>query len=216
MTRREPLVVGTGNGAGSTGWLVERENLRRSAVYEGDLVNYALFQGSVEIFRWLMEEKGWELNVNTGWWVGLGGSVKVLEYIKGRGYEFDEGACEGAAMGGCLQALKFLRGLDPPCPWDEMTCWEAAWEGHLDVLKWLRDHDPPCPWGVGTCKGAAKGGYLEILKWARSQDPPCPWMRHICQEEARKSGHQHVVDWIDQREDESDVYFSDLEYSGSD
>jgi len=35
----------------------------------------------------------------------------------------------------------------------------------------------------------------------------------MCQEVARKSGHQHVIDWIDQREDESDVEFSDLEYS---
>ena len=35
----------------------------KGAVYEGDLVNYAAFQGSVEILRWLMEEKGWELNI---------------------------------------------------------------------------------------------------------------------------------------------------------
>ena len=241
------------------------------AVYEGDLVNYAAFQGSVEILRWLVEEKGWELNWATGVQAGVGGSVEVLEYLVDWGYEFDEGACHGAARGGHLEALKHLRGLDspcpwnsetcllaarggnldvlkyvrrqdPPCPWDEFTCWEAAWEGHLDVLKWLRSQDPPCPWGEGTCaaaaeggqldvlkflrgqdppcpwdegtcEGAAEGGHLEVLKWIRSEDPPCPWMRHMCQEVARKSGHQHVIDWIDQREDESDVEFSDLEYS---
>ena len=41
-------------------------------------------------------------------------------------------------------------------------------------------------------------------------------MRHMCQEEARKSGHQHVIDWIDQREDESDVEFSDFDEEYSD
>ena len=55
----------------------------KGAVYEGDLVNYAAFQGSVEILRWLMEEKGWELNRDTDWWGGSGGSVEILEYLEG-------------------------------------------------------------------------------------------------------------------------------------
>ena len=237
-------------------------------VYEGVLLNYAAFQGSVEILRWLMEEKGCKLNKNTGWYAGVSGSVEVLEHMRGRGYKFTKAACEGAAMGGCLEALKFLRGLDPPCPWDEETCDWAAQGGHLDVLKWLRSQDPPCPWdeemicggpaGVGhldvlkwlrsqdppcpwdewtctcaalggnldvlkwlrsqdppcpwdkvTCSEAAKGGHLEVLKWLRDQDPPCPWSRSKCREEASKYGHQHIVDWIDQQEDESEVEFSD-------
>ena len=45
----------------------------KGAVYEGNLLNYAAFQGSVEILRWLMEEKGWELNEHTGKWAGMGG-----------------------------------------------------------------------------------------------------------------------------------------------
>ena len=40
----------------------------KGAVYEGDLVNFAAFQGSVEILRWLMEEKGCEPNEYTGPW----------------------------------------------------------------------------------------------------------------------------------------------------
>ena len=72
-------------------------------MYEGDLMNYAAFQGSVEILRWLIEEKGWELNKYTVWWAGLGGSVEVLEFlVVERGYVFDERACRGAATGGCL------------------------------------------------------------------------------------------------------------------
>ena len=145
------------------------------AVYEGDLLNYAALQGSAEVLRWLMEEKDWELNEDTGWWAGMGGSVEVLEHLLERGYEFDMMACSGAARGGCLEALKFLRGLDPPCPWNK-----------------------------GTCAYAVQGGHLDVLKWARSQDPPCPWERDDCRERARRYGHLHIVRWIDQQEDESD------------
>ena len=216
-------------------------------MYGGDLVNYAAFQG-IEILRWLMEEKGCKLNGNTGEWAGFGGSVEVLEYLLGKGYEFDEGACRGAARTGQLEALKFLRGLsprcpwnwwacfraaqgghlevlkwarsqDPPCPWDEGTCFEAAREGQLEALKWSRAQDPPCPWDSTPCTGAAEEGHLEVLKWSRSQDPPCPWSRLVCREEASLNGHQHVVDWIDQRGGESDDEeyreFSDISFSDS-
>ena len=236
------------------------KNVHR-AVSEGNLVNYAAFQGSVEILRWLMEEKGWEPNPEE-WYAGAGGSVEVLAYLIGRGNKFGLEACDGAAMGGRLEALKFLGGLDPPCPWDEEICAQAAggghlevlkflraqnppcpwdertcswaaqgghldvlewarseeppypWDeatcaraalgGHLDVLKWARSQDPPCPWDEMTCSEAATGGHLDVLKWARSQDPPGPWSRSACREEASFDGHQHIVDWIDQQEDESD------------
>ena len=128
----------------------------KGAVYKGNLMNYAAFQGSVEILGWLMEEKGWEPNQLTGEWAGMGGSVEVLEYVRGTGYEFYESACQGAARGGSLEALKFLRG----------------------------------------------------------QDPPCPWIRSDCRAAAELSDHQHVIDWIDQQEDESDVEyreFSDID-----
>ncbi|WZN63647.1 putative ankyrin repeat protein [Chloropicon roscoffensis] len=230
----------------------------KGAVYESDLLNYAALQASVEILRWLVEEKGWEMNrrtgngrgrpklagrgVDTGEWAGRGGSMEVLEYMRGKGYEFDAGVCAWAARGGCLEALKFLRGLDPPCPWDEDacafaaqgghldvlkwlrgqdppcpwyggTCAYAASEGHLEVLKWLRDQDPPCPWNWRTCGWAAEGGHLDVLKWARSEDPPCPWRRSGCRATASRRGYQHIIDWIDQREDESDVEYSDTDRS---
>ena len=123
----------------------------KGAVYEGNLLHYAAFQGSVEILRWLMEEKGWKLNYETGSWAGMGGSVEILEHLGGKGYEFDEGACSGAAS-----------------------------EGHLEALKWLR-----------------------------AQNPPCPWSRSECRNIAFQFGHRHVIDWIDQQEDESDVELSD-------
>ncbi|WZN65065.1 hypothetical protein HKI87_11g66220 [Chloropicon roscoffensis] len=211
----------------------------KGVVYEGNLVNYAAFQGSVEILRWLIKEKGWKLNRDTGWWAATGGSTEVLEYLRERGYHFFESICAGAAKEGHLEALKFLRGLDPPCPWDEWTCADAARAGHLEVLKWARSQDPPCPWDMRTCSRAAEGGHLDVLKWARAQDPPCPWDEWTCSR-AAEGGHlevlkwlraqnppcpwsrrdcidatyhitfqQHVIDWIDQQEDGSDVEYSD-------
>ena len=177
----------------------------KGALYEGVLLNYAAFQGSVEILGWLVEEKGWKLNVDTGLWAGRGGSVEVLKYLGGgRGYEFGRPACVGAAEGGRLEALKFLRGLDPPCPWD-WTCTYAARQGQLDIVKWLRSQEPPCPWGEATSLFAAENGRLEVLKWLRAQNPPCPWRRSACREEAWENDHQHIVKGIDQQEEESDL-----------
>ena len=155
----------------------------KGAVYECDLIHYAAFQGSVEILRWLMEEKGWEQNdeheadheAERVFWAARGGSIEVLEYLMEWGYEFDEDTCTGAAREGQLEALKFLKGLDPPCPW-----------------------------GRSTSPYAAYGGHLDVLKWARSEDPPCPWSRAKCIAEAMRNGHLHIVTWIDQQEGESD------------
>ena len=160
-------------GYGNMDWESKRV---KGAVYEGNLLNYAAFHGSVEILRWLHEEKGWKLelentNNDTGEWAGMGGSIEVLEYFRERGYEFNEAACGGAAGGGHLKALKWLRGLDPPCPWNEDACDQAAAGGHLEVLKWLRLSDSePCPWSKSWCGGIAK-----------------------------RYGHQHVFDWIDRQ-----------------
>ncbi|WZN66382.1 putative ankyrin repeat protein [Chloropicon roscoffensis] len=150
------------------------------AVYEGDLVNYAIVQGSVEILRWLVEEKGYKLNQRVDELAGQGGSIEVLEYLVKKGYKFIGKACEWAARGGHLESLKYLRGLDPPCPWDELACCYAAGGGQLEALKWLRD-----------------------------QDPPCPWSRRDCRADASHNDHQHIVKWINQREDETDVEYSD-------
>ena len=124
-----------------------------------------------------MEEKEWELNLGTSYWAGRAGSIDVLEYLWEEGYDFDCEECAGAAQEGRLEALKFLRGV----------------------------MGPPCPWDGEICAAAAEGGHLEVLKWARSEDPPCPWSRRWCRWDASENDHQHIVTWIDQQEDESDV-----------
>ena len=128
------------------------KNVHR-AVSEGNLVNYAAFQGSVEILRWLMEEKGWEPNFYTGRWAGMGGSIEVLKYLRGRGYKFDRWACDAAAGGGCLEALKYLRGLDPPCLWSKSGCiTEAMWFDHEHIIDWVYQQDD---WSDEECRDFA-------------------------------------------------------------
>ncbi|WZN58710.1 hypothetical protein HKI87_01g02340 [Chloropicon roscoffensis] len=180
------------------------------AVYEGNLVSYAAFQGNVEILKWMMEEKGWEPTMRTHFWAGRGGSIEVFVYLKFMGYGLNKSVCFGAAEGGNVEALKFLRGLDPPCPWGFEICTTAASNGHLEVLKWARAQDPPCPWTEWACNAAAREGHLEVLKWLRAQNPPCPWSRYRCKRArstffamcgASECDYQHINDWIDQQED---------------
>ena len=99
---------------------------------------------------------------------------------------------------GCLESVKILRALHPPCEWNWDTCRNAAEGGHLHVLQWLRSQDPPCPWDVDTCWGAAQGGHLHVLQWARSQDPPCPWDERTCRyaAEGRIRGMWDADVWI--------------------
>ena len=88
----------------------------KGAVYEGDLVNCAAFQGSVEILMWLVEEKGWELNYETDCYAGMGGSVEVLEYVRGTGYKFYESACQGGSQGRVLGSFEVFERSGPALP----------------------------------------------------------------------------------------------------
>ena len=96
------------------------EDRKKGAVYDGHMLNYAVFQGSVEILKWMEKKYKWEPepdewvewyvgNEETGFWAGWSGSVKVLEYLSEMGYLFDSTAFDGADRGGCLEAVKFLR-----------------------------------------------------------------------------------------------------------
>ena len=98
-----------------------------------------------------------------------------------------------AAGEGNLHALKWLRSLDPPCPWHVGTCWSAARGGHLDCLRFARE-EGGCEWDEDTCAEAAGAGNLDILKWARTRVPPCPWDEWTPWR-AAKAGHLGVLRW---------------------
>ena len=131
------------------------------------------------------------------------------------------GACDGAAAGGHLELLKYLR--EKGCGWSKNTFICAARGAHLHVLKWLREcecpldidrmsypaarsgdletlqwvHDNGCPLNERMCAAAAKGGHLEILKWLRENG--CPWDKNTCRE-AAMHGHLEVLKWARENE----------------
>ena len=82
---------------------------------------------------------------------------------------FDSYTCEGAARGGHIHVLKYLK--SEGVPFDEEICWDAAWGGHLAVLKWLVDEG--CPWNIKECYECAKSKdpNSDMCKWIKAFIP---------------------------------------------
>lgn len=99
--------------------------------------------------------------------------------------------CNYCAEAGNLEALKYLRGRSPPCPWSEGTCAAAARGGHLVTLMWMRRQDPPCPWSERTSRLAVEYQQLIVLHWLLNQSPPCP-MDNFTTECAHRIAHDDM------------------------
>ena len=54
-----------------------------------------------------------------------------------------DAACRGAARGGQLEALKWLRAQLPPAPWTENVLKDAMGRGHLHILEWAAEQGCP-------------------------------------------------------------------------
>jgi hypothetical protein len=86
---------------------------------------------------------------------------------------WDEWTCSEAARHGHVEFLQYA--LANECPRDELQmCRGAAFGGNLEVLRWLREEwegrdddwqTPACPWSSITCQQAAKGGHLNVFLW---------------------------------------------------
>ena len=81
------------------------------------------------------------------------------------------------------------------CPWDENTSAYTAKAGQFEALKWMRGQQPPCPWDSRTCSYLAEGGHLDVLQWAREQVPPCPWDFDDIWRLSVQGGHSKVCAW---------------------
>lgn len=158
------------------------------------------------------------------------GKLEILQWLHSTEKTiFDEQSslCGSAVDCNDLSVLKWLRSLDPPCPWNEDVCREAA-ACNFPALEWLRTQDPPCPWNSGVyeacivndrfdhvewihrqyppcpldesvCKAAACYGTVQTLEWLRSRDPPCPWNLSECWVEAASNGNFSAVKWLRDR-----------------
>ena len=104
-------------------------------------------------------------------------TVSLLKWLVARKCPLYASDFEAAALGGDMDAVKWLREHKCPwdgCKWDEATqksepynaCYGATEGGHMRILKWLRKEG--CPWDEGTCAHAARGvlGRVEVAAQA--------------------------------------------------
>ena len=143
--------------------------------------------GHLKVLQWA-RENGCEWNEETCRAAAAGGHLEVLQWARENGCEWDRFTCAGAARGGHLEVLRWAR--ENGCGWDRNTCASAARGGQLEVLRWARENG--CGWDWNTCAEAARGGYLEVLRWARENG--CEWNEETCAS-AAEGGHLEVLRW---------------------
>ena len=86
--------------------------------------------------------------------------MEVLKWLRSEGCPWDKYVCRGAARGGHLEILKWLRSQDPPCPWHKIVCDIAAVRNHLDVLQWAIDNGCPYVVNMGTRPALQSLGFI--------------------------------------------------------
>ena len=121
-----------------------------------------------------------------------GGHLELLKFLKSSGCELKDHIHDSATIGGHLEVIKWLsKNGCPRSLHTSSTCFNAAKYGHLEVLKWARENG--CQWDRYTCHVAARNGFLEVLKWARKNG--CPWDEITCVS-AIHGGHLDLLKWI--------------------
>jgi hypothetical protein len=135
---------------------------------------------------------------------------------------FTYSTCEGAAEGGHLAVLKYVR--NEGCEWDvtSIACY-AAKSGSIEVVEWLRQqqdieivvgvliwaaaagqtamcaylHSAGFDWDTDACNEAALHGHLDTLRWLREHG--CPWdVSEVCNN-AAANGFPDIFDYIIER-----------------
>ena len=152
------------------------------------LVFIAARCGFKDVLGWL-RSRGCELGVNACHGAALGGQIQTLKYLKNEdGASFDRWTCWDAALGGHIKVLKYLKN-EEGMSFDSRTCRRAALKGHLQTLKYLRSERVPLD--SSCCRCAAYGGHLSTLKWLMTEG--CPWNAQDCLDVAP---NEEVREWI--------------------
>lgn len=115
------------------------------------------------------------------------GNEDMLAWLK-HIHTWSSDACAGAASGGQLKTLKWLRSKS--CPWDSRTTKNAAKKGNLEMLKWAVDNG--CDWTEDVSHIAAINGRLDMLKWATEKG--CQWSFFTVYE-ARERKQFETMQW---------------------
>jgi len=162
-----------------------------------DFFSFAAEAGHLSVLKWA-HENGCPIDV-----AASGGRLEVLKWLRGTDGSMDLRACEMAALGGHLEALKEI--CADGCPWRGTTAHaHPVHRGHMQMLLWLRNNvdiqdmlyyirtsrRQQC--GELTCVAAASGGHLETLKWLRGSG--CHWDENTCTR-AALGGHLETLTW---------------------
>jgi hypothetical protein len=152
---------------------------------------------------------------------------------------FDEGTCTGAAQGGQLAALQYLRSID--CSWEvQYVALYAAASGSIEMVKWLQQqqgiaihadvlanaaaaglinmcqylHRTGCELTGTACDRAAASGEMGTLRWLR--DNGCSWDVYEVSMAAARNGHTDVLDFIIEQGEvlDAEMLVSTLNYAG--
>ena len=128
-----------------------------------------------------------------------GGHIETMEYLRGRGCRFSKRSSSVAAKAGRLHVLEYL--LACGAEFNSETCEAAVLGGGLDTLKWLRNLDPPCPWDTATFATACALGRVDILDYAYAGGCPYEITREFTYKHyATVPGHLDVLRWLNEHE----------------
>lgn len=201
--------------ATSLGLLDEDEETRKR------ICSIAAWGENFEVVKWLHDEMKCPIG-DTGsllcFYACKQGNLEMLQWLIGKGCEWDDDSSSMIAETGRLDMLKWA--IANGCPWKRSTCESAAQKGHISILQYARENDRP--WGAacyhaalgrqfevlqwayangcnlveGVCYAACQVGHLEMLQWATGKD----WHWNVdvqsCIEAAASRGHLHILKWI--------------------
>jgi hypothetical protein len=176
--------------------------------------------GKLELLKWAREEKNCEWNEWTSQAAAYAANLEMQKYCVANSCPIDENACAGAAEGGHLECLKYLREVIK-APWDSGTAVLAALGGHLHILEYLverkydkydnlacslaaKNGDLKClkflhetakaPWDERTAEFAARSGHLDCLKHLH-EEVKAPWDEDTAVR-AADGGHLHILEYL--------------------
>ena len=67
---------------------------------------------------------------------GTGCGLRILQYARENGCEWDNQVCQTAAMRGCLHVIKYA--VENGCLWDKERTREIAMaREHFDIVEWI-------------------------------------------------------------------------------
>jgi hypothetical protein len=96
--------------------------------------------GSLAKVKWLHKEHRCELTSDVADYAAGSGNLAVLKYLHSEECEFGLDATYNAAAAGHIHVLEHLQHC---CPWNAEACNAAAAGGHLAALRFLREHQCP-------------------------------------------------------------------------